>query len=74
MSLRFGPGPFGLTVLLASFVADKARAQTDYEATARLTWPMGDHGLRKRLHRIRARTRALVLPPIRQKQTRSNLR
>jgi pimeloyl-ACP methyl ester carboxylesterase len=26
------------------------------EATARLVWPMGDHGLRKRLHRIRART------------------
>jgi pimeloyl-ACP methyl ester carboxylesterase len=29
------------------------------EATARLTWPMGDHGLRKRLHRIRARTLVL---------------
>ena len=26
------------------------------EASARLVWPMGDHGLRKRLHRIRART------------------
>jgi pimeloyl-ACP methyl ester carboxylesterase len=26
------------------------------EATARLTWPMGDHGLRKRLHRIHAKT------------------
>ena len=29
------------------------------EATARLVWPMGDHGLRKRLHRIRSR--ALVI-------------
>jgi pimeloyl-ACP methyl ester carboxylesterase len=29
------------------------------EATARLVWPMGDHGLRKRLHRIRARTLVL---------------
>lgn len=26
------------------------------EATARLLWPMGDSGLRKRLHRIRSRT------------------
>jgi pimeloyl-ACP methyl ester carboxylesterase len=26
------------------------------EATARLVWPMGDHGLRKRLHRVRAKT------------------
>jgi len=26
------------------------------EATARLLWPMGDHGLRKRLHRIRGKT------------------
>jgi pimeloyl-ACP methyl ester carboxylesterase len=39
------------------------------EATARLTWPMGDHGLRKRLHRIRARTLVLwgaddkIFPP-----------
>jgi pimeloyl-ACP methyl ester carboxylesterase len=29
------------------------------EATARLVWPMGDHGLRKRLHRIRSRTLVL---------------
>jgi pimeloyl-ACP methyl ester carboxylesterase len=29
------------------------------EATARLLWPMGDSGLRKRLHRIRARTLVL---------------
>jgi pimeloyl-ACP methyl ester carboxylesterase len=26
------------------------------EATARLVWPLGDHGLRKRLHRVRAKT------------------
>jgi pimeloyl-ACP methyl ester carboxylesterase len=55
--------PAALAALTASpSAADPAAAEWDIqairtnEATARLVWPMGDHGLRKRLHRVRSKT------------------
>jgi pimeloyl-ACP methyl ester carboxylesterase len=56
--------PATLAALVAppADAADPATAEWDMqavrtnEATARLVWPMGDHGLRKRLHRVRSKT------------------